>query len=875
MLEWENAAPDTEAPKKLVEWLEYIRDKRLSYRTNFLRWREFEFSVPPPASDDGIADAAKAIVINKQGDLDVLTRNVPEEHYRDFLVFLAWVATNQPLAGLSASVLLVAYLMLVKGVTIWSIATVRNDSRKSLFYRGLAYPLKVLDMLEPISDQQLSNDMIDFQIRVLKAFVGGENREDFQRDYDIEAGKVPVDDTKLKTAVRNLLAYHARRFSNALSRIHGDDNPAVPLTPEEANRPYFELPPLFVVEDNDTHIGQMLLEQPMYQLMQAHAHQYPNRRDLLGKQLLFVMTAYIHMMLAHVAFRGAEEAEYASEFDEAVKLLRGSFPDVNGIRRLYDELVSNPFVNYGRFARQGGADLFDVGKIGVDSVNAETVFGGKLKQLLDELLQLSASGSPVIPTDDLEQFVLSGVKTAVEKGVLDPSVISAVLTHTLTSDTVASMMRAGIATHLRFKRGTILKVDVAALWEWLRSKVLGFKNVQFSYEKSGSGPDNAVAYRLVSDDLSLNDKEGANVREDLRDGRTYLVIDDAMTDIALTLETDRANARFVLASVDGGETVVSQAMDYVESKIGDTRPKSTEFAMDMEAISVLLANKDTRYQAVPMLFERLHELRKAVMEHLPEEAVDLSKLSNYSDFKRGSIDGTLEKSARLNAYANAKAILTGRKHVDTYEDDKKRAEELLKEGRRPAFLKWGRQKGKAIKEGLEKAVSSGRTKLRRFVDDALGDIHVGRSSVCAPDETEPTELQLITKSAIENADKYLSKQYQMFGLWGIFNLMLVAVFFFLLYKIWEVLFQYYQFRSAAAEAASTPNSNNIFDPADDEYDVKPKAADIAKDRVPSGAAIESRLRRFSQEGGMNLSDAMDSVKDSYPKKVDPADDDDY
>ena len=315
-------------------------------------------------------------------------------------------------------------------------------------------------------------------------------------------------------------------------------------------------------------------------------------------------------------------------------------------------------------------------------------------------------------------------------------------------------------------------------------------------------------------------------------------------------------------SISGTNAGVEAVVEVIKHLIANTGfsfnspPKTPVAALAMRVLHYLSFSDERRGMAKTDLVNLCTYIRGYVDKSAGEavlKLLDHPELAGYADVR----DKELADAASIDASAYAERMMG-----DVRGEPPRSAYEETKEARTR-----GPPKGPGALHRAAELMESMTSDAKRYVaESALMNREVGDSAACAPDGTEPTLLQMSVRAAIDNADRYLSKQYQMFGMWGLFNLMLVGVLFFLLYRIWTLLFQYYQFRRAAAKSVGTPNSNNIFDPADDDDAYQPDAADEAKRRVPSGAAIRSRLRRFSREGGMDLASAIDSRNDRYEKR---------
>ena len=159
--------------------------------------------------------------------------------------------------------------------------------------------------------------------------------------------------------------------------------------------------------------------------------------------------------------------------------------------------------------------------------------------------------------------------------------------------------------------------------------------------------------------------------------------------------------------------------------------------------------------------------------------------------------------------------------------------------------------------------------------EPLLSTEVGSSAVCDPGGSDPSDFQIMMKKALKHTDRYLTTQYAMLGMWALFNLALIGVIFYLLYKTFRLLLSYVQLRRELGKTRAMDGSNNIFDPADDNDRVPVDKKAIAKNRVPSGATIESRLRRLSKQTGTNVREGIHPDNDKYEKPEEDDDDDDY
>lgn len=175
---------------------------------------------------------------------------------------------------------------------------------------------------------------------------------------------------------------------------------------------------------------------------------------------------------------------------------------------------------------------------------------------------------------------------------------------------------------------------------------------------------------------------------------------------------------------------------------------------------------------------------------------------------------------------------------------------------------------------LSRVAVKTRTALGALTEPVMS-ANIGSSAVCEPDDSNASDLQILIRTAIDHTDRYLTTQYQMFGMWAVFNLGVICVIVFLVYRTFRVLLSYFQILRELRKTRAMPKSNDIFNPDDDNdhYPVDPQK--IAKNRVPSGAAIESRLMRLSKETGLDVRGAIDPSGDKYDKPVIDDDDDDY
>eukprot|EP00873_Tetraselmis_striata_P043770 jgi/Tetstr1/464034/TSEL_008839.t1 len=942
LTDWANESESNEAaaPAALKKWLEKIKKRRADYRQQFVRWRETTLFKAVQASmkndrnwkehfDQHVRDAVGRAIADDFGAqaYDTLMRDIPAEHQADFSVYLAWLVSRQDMTSVPGDVILVSYLMLIKGVTLWSIAPVRNDAR-NWFFRGLAYPLKVLDKLGfAKSGQRISDRMIDKQIRFLNGFGSGEPTLSPAQRYDMAMMQPDPDVPTATLALRDLLVSRAHAFNSILSRLPGKGDPALLTTVEEYMNQVDEIgaPPLWFIKDDAGALGVTALgDQPLDEAMkeiQKLGHKrindlFSSKRDpstpqeKLDDDMRMVMAAYVNVMLAYASMSGRDD-KYAREFAKATAWFDGNMGDHESVKRMYMDMLKNPFVKYGpEFTipkHNDGGSLFDVKRLRniPGPVQSRTVYGGNFERLLARLKSIAQHRQAAAPKNEMEQYVLSNVRAMLDSSVMDTNlsaVIGEVLTYKFRPETIWALMHppddldAEIremipeSTPPSILRGTILKIGIRHLKHLIQTdeawESMKLKNLRFEFKQRdayiGAGSE-GVEYTLLDEDGELNESSGL-VRVDERDGEPYLVLDGAVSDIQLIGlgggdgdgDGDGAASRVVHAiRVIDKDTMVSQARQYVWETLADEgTPTNTNFAAKIETIRDLLDKEETKKMGTDQLLPLLDELRGMVTRSLVgRQDANFADLANHRDFDRPGIDGQMAEAALINASGRAEARLQGVDYEDTDETDKSKVEKASPpkgDSRIKRGIRW-------IKEGtdaLGSAVKKSKVEFDRVIDDTLGSVVVGRSPVCSSDGTKPTALQKLMENAADNADRYLASQYQMFGMWGLFNIMLIAVLFYLLYKIWQVLFQYYQFRSEASSRNVTPGSNNIFDPADDDDDWKPKASDIAKRRVPSGAAIESRLRRYSNEGGMNLGDAIDSSKDKYPKPDNDEDEDD-
>jgi len=342
----------------------------------------------------------------------------------------------------------------------------------------------------------------------------------------------------------------------------------------------------------------------------------------------------------------------------------------------------------------------------------------------------------------------------------------------------------------------------------------------------------------------------------------------------------KAHLKFVndyLAWLDGGDT-------------GDA--PNSKWSVAFKSASVLLRDEKTKRQGLIALVDHLNNLQQTLIDELLPGTDDV-KTVNYS--KAIKSESGVDKYVFDKAWREAESLVQKREIPD------KRPETVDKPG---ALERMGDAIGNAAENiistgsvvGRQLSKIPGAPAVRRGLIDPVGRLatslaaapvnaasaavdaamstRVGKSAVCDKDEENLSDLQILLRSSIEHADRYLVTQYKMFGMWAVFNLALIGVIVYFLYRIFRAVLSYVQLVRELRKKRETTKSNDIFNPADDSdhYPVDPKL--VAKSRLPSGAAIESRLRRLSEETGMDVRGAMDSAGDKYEKKKTDEDDED-
>lgn len=341
-----------------------------------------------------------------------------------------------------------------------------------------------------------------------------------------------------------------------------------------------------------------------------------------------------------------------------------------------------------------------------------------------------------------------------------------------------------------------------------------------------------------------------------------------------------------------GVSVLDSVKEYLAwldgDKVGDI-PKS-EWSVAFKATSILLLDEKTKEHGLVSLVERLDSLQQNLNDSLAESETPVAVIDYRKAMKSvsGDHNQVLEK-----AWREAQSL------VDKREMPDKRPETVVGPG---AIERMGNAIGKAAENVVGRTASTFGRQVARIPGaptvgrlaapvgrlavapvnaasaavDAAMSTRVGRSAVCDKDAENLSDLQIMLRSAIQHADSYLVTQYKMFGMWAVFNLALIGVIVYFLYRIFRAVLSYVQMVRELNKKRETTKSNDIFNPADDNdhYPVDPKL--IAKNRIPSGAAIESRLRRLSEETGMDVRGAIDPVGDRYDKKkkIDDDDEDD-
>lgn len=350
--------------------------------------------------------------------------------------------------------------------------------------------------------------------------------------------------------------------------------------------------------------------------------------------------------------------------------------------------------------------------------------------------------------------------------------------------------------------------------------------------------------------------------------------------------------RFEKASLDDeGKSHLKFVKDYLSwldgGSVGDV--PDNKWSLQFQATSILLRDEKKKQNGLNNLAVSLNNLQHLLYTHTTANKESINVI-NYLK--------VLKSESSISNDVSDKAILEAQSLIQKREIPDKRPETVVGPG---ALERMGDAIGSAAENVVGRTASAvgnqlaripGAPAFRRNIIDPVGRLavapvnaasaavdavmsqRVGRSAVCDKDEENLSDLQILLRSAIEHADRYLVTQYKMFGMWAVFNLALIGVIVYFLYRIFRAVLSYVQLYREFSKKRETIKSNDIFNPADDNdhYPVDPKL--IAKSRIPSGAAIESRLRRLSEETGMDVRGAIDSDGDKYEKKK-KTDEDDY
>lgn len=876
LIEWHNKEEDDpEKIETLIRWLENLKPKRVQHIQDFLRWRESAFKAE--FTVDELADDLKTKGMQRVHEI---LNDIPENHKLGFLEFLAWLYTGleqKDVDNVASVVLLFAYSILIMNASVVNMINFENNSRRSWFSRSIAFPITALRKMGLINTfQSISDKYMDKQIKALQNFVPNTKPNDPELLYQFlkDQGAVGRID-----ALRSLMLYHARRINDWMAMISSG---VTMLTEGNLAENFDTLAVPFVFDENDFQINPRIINifnDEFNDTDQSFRVVFKDHQD----EALVVLQALIDIMLANAVLAGNDDyTSYEDTFRRVVSILNGNFPNLSKSRYLYRNMIKNPFVNYGSEHTIEGIKL---GKNINDIYNDKTpvdwnvVYRGEYAKLLNSLRSVSTRGQEQTPENDFEREVVRQVESMMDPSQLFypiSSILNTALTYTFQPETLWNML-TNSEFDIEFKKGTILAFDVENLRNLIRRATdFTLKNFKISWKTTpydGGGSQEDAEFEVMNENGSY-DSSDTRINE-----YGLVILDDIDSNVIVSAKDTNDKNYNVVIKYSNRPSIVSEAREYLQWIIDgeNGNPPKSKTSKRLTVVRNFVEREESKKMAARPMLQLIQEIRNAVLEKLIDVQglstdVDLEQFATRKVFIEDNIDPKKRDVAIMDANARADALLEGRPYMSTYEEELKGIDEKTKRDDESRFKKSIRKTG----EALDKLASKTGTGLKRLIDNDLTNTVVHRSPVCAPDGTEPTELQKLMKQAIDNADRYLNKQYQMFGLWGIFNLMLIAVLFYLLYKIWQVLFQYYQFKHHASKSVGTPNSNNIFDPADDDDNWEPKASDIAKMRVPSGAAIESRLRRYSKESGTDLSETIDSSKDKYPKKeTDNEEDDDY
>ena len=873
-------------PDSLIEWLERIKPHRVKHIEDFLAWRETALFRGARTADgdngggNGVADdeiLRRATDIATAGGVNdasfrQVVESVPESQRAGFAEWLAWLSVQRRGINVPPLLLFLAYAVLARNTSLANFfsrdAFARNMDRgrwgiRRAAARGAAVAAEAVFVSLPTwaliklglvtTNRKLSDEYIEKQIRALRRFQTDKTPDESHP----ESWLAMADERGLDTAppLRRVMMFHAHRVNSALSRISAgvkDLEMRDPILDAE------EFGPALEINDNQPVFNDRLLK-PLRDDYDKVLSAFKEHRD----DLRTVMQAAVDLMLVLL------QDDLEDLFSKTIRWLGGNLPDLEGIRKMYDDMRKNPYVDYSPdHALPYGAALQP------GSVKWNDAYGGEYGELLDRIKSLSLTGDSQAPQDDLERTVVRLVESTMDPSQMFlpiPPLLTSLLTYTMKAETMWGVITAfrdnGTLPEIEIAAGTIVVLDVRNLRR-LVSRAGGdlLETAALSWKTT---PDDGGGSQ-VDEEFELINPDGKYDGDDRLDGEGRLVIDDMDSAMTMSAKT-RAGAvigPFELMSFVGGGGLASMARDYLRwTEGGETGPPpDSEVSMDLLGIRSLLEREETKRRAVMPLLLLAQDIRKDVIKGITGEdpkGVDFARLAARDAFREEAIDSAVVNAALAEARGSAEAAIRGERYESTF-DEATREPRGRRRGRERE-RKWpGRDMARRGAEWMRERAREAGTGLKEATDPVLG-IEV-RSPVCQADGTEPTELQKLTKKAIDTADRYLAEQYKMFGLWGLFNIMLVAVMFYLLWKMWEVLFQYYQFRRQASRSVGTPNSNNIFDPADDNVRWEDDPAELAKMRVPSGAAIESRLRRLSRESGTDVSEALDSSKDKYPKK---------
>lgn len=120
---------------------------------------------------------------------------------------------------------------------------------------------------------------------------------------------------------------------------------------------------------------------------------------------------------------------------------------------------------------------------------------------------------------------------------------------------------------------------------------------------------------------------------------------------------------------------------------------------------------------------------------------------------------------------------------------------------------------------------------------------------------------------------FVRRQYFVMLIWGLMNAVMLVVALYALYQLFLIFTQYAR-NVKSIDDSVVAVSNDLFNAAMDD---EPADADaIERARVPAGADIMRRARKYEAEGGAtrDLLGSMDPSTDKYPAVAKPGGDDD-